>query len=316
MAEIDWKALAAPFHKADVKYRIQSVTRDGTKALFLPYVSSRSIMDRLDSTDGVGPGNWKDEYIRLSPTIPMDAATATVGGVDYNGKTDTKAVAKLIENHYQAGFLCRLSIRFGEDWLTKEGISSDSEIQNLKGGESGALKRAAVKYGIGRYLYNLPDLWIPVVKDFQQGLESAYYKGSYYYYLKPDLSNFGAPSAEKPGNNDHIPVTLGTKPPEDTKLFPDPALTEPELQDLMARISAVIQNNKDSLGMYRQINDQPSSLDKLSKMLGCLYFVSAAAVPGGQHEGRIKSVMTTKSFGEMYSALKDILSDMESGIYK
>jgi len=60
--QIDWTALSAPFHKTDVKYRIQSVTQAGNKALLLPYISSRSIMERLDSTPGIGPENWKDEY--------------------------------------------------------------------------------------------------------------------------------------------------------------------------------------------------------------------------------------------------------------
>lgn len=323
--EIDWEALAATFHKSDVKYRIQSMTKDGSKALLLPYVSSRSIMERLDRTPGIGPTNWKDEYEEWhKPMVPLDAATATVGGVAYNGNSDPKAAANLIESHYQTGHKCRLSIRIGEEWLTKEGVSQDSDVQPLKGGASGALKRAAVKFGIGRYLYNLPDIWVPVVKEFHQGMESVYYKGSYYYYVKPDLVNFGAESPEITKKEEEpIPVALGK--PGTPDLFADPgkpaagapsALSEAELQDLLARISAIIQNNKQSLGMYRQINDQPSSLDKLSKMLGCLYFVAAASVRNGNHEQKIKSVMTTKSFGEMYKTLKDILSDMESGIFK
>jgi len=227
-----------------------------------------------------------------------------------------------------------LSIRVNGEWLTKEGVSQDSDVQPLKGGASGALKRSAVKFGIGRYLYNLPDIWVPVTTEFSQGAESAYYKGKYYYYAKPDLRNFGAGD---PGDREVIPVTLGTPTPNaqtqsvnkqaptqaqgvpshgtPTQNAPS-AISEPEMQDLLARISTIVQGNKQSLENYRQINDQPDSLNKVSKMLGCLYFVAAQNVPSGQHDSRIKQVMINKNFGEMYSALKDILADMESGVYK
>ena len=53
------------------------------------------------------------------------------------------------------GYLCGLSIRFGDKWITKWDGSEYSQIESLKGALSGAMKRTAVQFGIGRYLYSL-----------------------------------------------------------------------------------------------------------------------------------------------------------------
>jgi len=59
--------------------------------------------------------------------------------------------------------VCRLSIRSGEAWITKVDVGSPSEQKDPgdrhKAAVSDALKRAAVKFGIGRYLYSAPPQW-------------------------------------------------------------------------------------------------------------------------------------------------------------
>lgn len=95
-----------------------------TKARLITFVTARAIQDRLDAVCGFD--GWRDEYV-----------PAPAGGV-----------------------LCRLSVRLPSgEWITKEGIAANTDIEPEKGGESGSLKRAAVKYGIGRYLYDLGDTW-------------------------------------------------------------------------------------------------------------------------------------------------------------
>jgi hypothetical protein len=60
--------------------------------------------------------------------------------------------------------VCRLRCRIGGEWLTKVDVGSPSEQPDagdrLKAAVSDSLKRAAVKYGIGRYLYRLPAQWV------------------------------------------------------------------------------------------------------------------------------------------------------------
>jgi hypothetical protein len=118
--------LAAPFAAHDVKSK--PAVMSGNRALALFYVDARSIMQRLD--DVVGVANWSDAYHVIG---------------------DGSSV------------VCQLSIRIGDEWIRKEDVGSPSEQPDegdrMKAAFSDALKRAAVKWGIGRYLYRLPGVW-------------------------------------------------------------------------------------------------------------------------------------------------------------
>ncbi len=122
---LDTAALSAPFQVGEVKFKPQSVK--GNRALALAYIDCRVIQDRLDAVMGVE--NWMDEYEIL-----------TDGSV-----------------------MCRLKLRLRGEWVVKTDVGSPSEQPDsgdrLKAAFSDALKRAAVKYGIGRYLYRLPAVW-------------------------------------------------------------------------------------------------------------------------------------------------------------
>lgn len=119
------QALAAPFDLSEVKFKPQAVK--GNRALALAYVDVRAIMDRLDNVLGVE--NWQDRYQLLPDNSVM----------------------------------CRLRLRIGDRWITKSDVGGPSEQPDggdrLKAAFSDALKRAAVKFGIGRYLYRLPQTW-------------------------------------------------------------------------------------------------------------------------------------------------------------
>jgi hypothetical protein len=118
-------ALAAPFAETEIKFKPQVVK--GTRALTLAYVDVRAIQDRLDAV--LGTRNWQDDYECLP----------------------------------DGSVLCRLKIRVGGEWLTKVDVGGPSEQPDggdrVKAAFSDALKRAAVKFGIGRYLYRLPQFW-------------------------------------------------------------------------------------------------------------------------------------------------------------
>lgn len=120
------RALAAPFDPAEVKFKPAVVS--GNRAMALAYVDARVIQDRLD--DVLGVMGWQDSY-RVLP---------------------------------DGSVMCRLRIRLGEQWITKVDVGGQSEQPDggdrTKAAFSDALKRAAVKFGIGRYLYRLPALWV------------------------------------------------------------------------------------------------------------------------------------------------------------
>lgn len=119
-------ALAAHFDPAEVKWKPQTVS--GSRALVIGYVDARVIMDRLDEV--VGVGGWQDRYERLP-----DGAV-----------------------------VCRLRVLMGGRWITKEDVGGQSEQPDegdrTKAAFSDALKRAAVKFGVGRYLYRLKNQWM------------------------------------------------------------------------------------------------------------------------------------------------------------
>jgi Rad52/22 family double-strand break repair protein len=60
--------------------------------------------------------------------------------------------------------VCKLHLRLGDEWITKMDVGGPSEQPDegdrRKAAFSDALKRAAVKFGLGRYLYRLPSQWV------------------------------------------------------------------------------------------------------------------------------------------------------------
>jgi hypothetical protein len=85
----------------------------------LAYIDARDVMKRLD--DVLGAENYQTKF------IPVDG-----------------------------GFVCELSLKLGDEWITRSDGANNTKVEPLKGGISGALKRAANAWGIGRYLYYMP----------------------------------------------------------------------------------------------------------------------------------------------------------------
>jgi hypothetical protein len=118
--------LAVPIDPADVRFKPAVVS--GNRALALHYIDARAVQDRLD--DVLGIDGWEDDY----EVLP------------------------------DGSVMCRLRVKIGDQWLMKVDVGSPSEQPDggdrLKAAFSDGLKRAAVKFGIGRYLYRLPSQWV------------------------------------------------------------------------------------------------------------------------------------------------------------
>ena len=118
------KHLFAEFPPSAISWRAQTVTQNGDKALALAYIDARDVMDRLDEI--CGAADWQDRY----------------------------------ESH-GSRTICYLSIKVDGDWITKADGAGDTQVEAEKGAISDAFKRAAVKWGIGRYLYAIKSPWVP-----------------------------------------------------------------------------------------------------------------------------------------------------------
>lgn len=148
---MDLTKLLEPFAPEDIEWRVQraGVARGKGWAMVLAYVTNRAIQERLD--DVAGPMNWKNEF---SP--------APGGGV-----------------------LCGISIRDDGEWVTKYDGAENTAVEAVKGGLSASMKRAAVQWGIGRYLYNLESGFVNMTEEKPKDM-----KGWYMHYDKEAKTKF------------------------------------------------------------------------------------------------------------------------------
>jgi len=143
--------LREPFAFKDVEWKVQITTQDKAKGMAVAYIDSRAIQNRLD--EAIGAFNWQNSFI------------------PWHGNSQ----------------LCGISVYDEErgDWITKYDGAENTDIEPIKGGLSDSTKRAACLWGIGRYLYEIPSIWVEieqrgkssVIKDNQYSkLEAEYNK--------------------------------------------------------------------------------------------------------------------------------------------
>jgi hypothetical protein len=171
--EMNLKALSAPFNPNDVHWRIGSKGRDNT-ASALAYIDARNVMDRLDEV--VGPENWQRRHSIHGDFI-----------------------------------LCEIGIKIDGEWVWKADGAEETRIEAQKGGLSDAFKRAAVSWGVGRYLYGLDTPWVKLTQDGRKILESE--KKKLYAILGTD-----------PADMPPIDVGRATGTPDSQQSSPDDSL--------------------------------------------------------------------------------------------
>lgn len=117
--------LAAPFPAASVSWRVGATNGDKTKGLALAYLDSRDVQDRLDMVCGI---NWQ------------------------------------VRNPWASGnkLACEIGIKIDGEWVWRGDGAGDSDVEAEKGAFSDSFKRAAVRWGIGRYLYEIKSPWVQI----------------------------------------------------------------------------------------------------------------------------------------------------------
>lgn len=120
--------LSALQQEMPYQWKIQTGKKGG-RASCVAYIDARDVMRRLDQVCGIG--GWKDRYYDL-------AANRVV---------------------------CAIAIKINDEWVEKSDGAGSTDIEPEKGGLSDAFKRAAVKWGIGRFLYDLPIEWVNTDAD-------------------------------------------------------------------------------------------------------------------------------------------------------
>ncbi len=98
------------------KWRVQSFSKFKPQAQCVAYIDARQAMNLLDEV--LGEGGWQSDY-------------------------------KEIKGNVYAG----IGIKISDEWVWKWDTGAESNIEKEKGEASDSFKRAGVKWGIGRFLY-------------------------------------------------------------------------------------------------------------------------------------------------------------------
>lgn len=105
------------------QWRVQSFSKHKAKAACVAYIDARDVMRQLDEV--CGAENWQDDY-------------------------------RVINGQLFAG----IGIFINDKWVWKWDVGTESQTEKEKGLVSDSFKRAAVKWGIGRFLYDLPIVYV------------------------------------------------------------------------------------------------------------------------------------------------------------
>jgi len=179
---MNFDALKAPFDPDRVSWRVGSTNLNKDKqppqgkqpaGIALAYIDSRDVQERLDAV--CGPENWQDKY-----------------------------------HIYGTTMICEIGIKVGDSWVWKSDGAGSTDIEAEKGQISDSFKRTAVKWGVGRYLYDIDSPWVeiePMGRSFR---------------IKPDQkAKLGAALNKSPG---------ASQTPQDGKPTPAPVPQQPSLE--------------------------------------------------------------------------------------
>lgn len=106
------------------KWRIQQFSKNKPSASCVAYIDARDVMQLLDEVCGVE--NWQSDF-------------KEVAGQVYAG----------------------IGVKVTSEWVWKWDTGAESNMEKEKGLASDSFKRAAVKWGVGRFLYDLDVKYVP-----------------------------------------------------------------------------------------------------------------------------------------------------------
>ena len=215
---IDLTKLKEPFPPERISWRVGSTTKDKARGMALAYIDARDVQDRLDEVCGIG--NWQCRYSHA---------------------TDKKTV-------------CEIGIRSPDgEWVWKADGAGDTDVEAEKGALSDAFKRAAVRWGIGRYLYDLDSPWV-------------------------ELDAKGNSYVIKPSELDRLTALLGGKSKPRTVDHPAPSKPRitPEEYAQNAKADILTCRTQEECSAWREVNykamskldaDHPALFEDVTKVL-------------------------------------------------
>lgn len=201
LTQEDYDALSEPFAASAIRFRIDGRPRNG-KVRILTYVDARLVARRLSQVDlnwsgePSFPGYSKEDGIGLAQGLPV-VYHLTVKGVT---RTDVGQIGPAL---------------FGEN---KGDFVADDK--HVKMAVSDALKRSAVLFGVGGYLYDLGNTYAEVAKHTDADGKYLTNAGKEYLRKQYLTKVFGepGPSPDKTPEEPKKAVTKKKKAKEDAPL--------------------------------------------------------------------------------------------------
>jgi hypothetical protein len=168
--------LAEPFDPSEIKWRVTHTNRDGNRGAVIAYADPRAYTDRLNQL--FTPTGWTRSY-----------KVSTVSSVTRMKRDKLIQTGKVLVT-------CTLTITglgchsgSGEEWADEQNAMTTAEAQ--------AFKRAASCYGLGRYLYNFAEIWVPL-NEYRKPVEF------------PKLPHWALPKGNNTGKSH---PAAGSRPP-------------------------------------------------------------------------------------------------------
>jgi hypothetical protein len=169
--------MAEPFDPSEIKWRVTHTTQDRRRGAVVAFADPRAYTDRLNQI--FTPAGWTRSY-----------EVSTVSSVTRIKKDKLIQTGKVLVT-------CALTIArlgchtgSGEEWADEENAMTAAEAQ--------AFKRACTCFGLGRYLYNIAEMWVPL-NEYRQPVNL------------PTLPKWALPTAGSAPGKSHPAV--GPRPP-------------------------------------------------------------------------------------------------------
>src|SRR5580700_10993885 len=168
--------LAEPFDPSEIKWRVTHTTQDGSRGAVIAFADPRAYSDRLNQI--FTPSGWTRAY-----------EVSTVSSITRMKKDKLIPTGKVLVT-------CTVTIAGlgthadnGEEWADEENAMTSAQAQ--------AFKRACSCFGLGRYLYNFAEMWVPL-NEYRQPVEF------------PKLPHWALPKGNNTGKSH---PAAGSRPP-------------------------------------------------------------------------------------------------------
>lgn len=226
----DLTLLVSPFDEKTLGVKVQSTSRDKTKAMLVCYLQHTDVAARLDSVDPSWGCEISDEK--------LSTFTNSLGKVETICTTRTRITVK---------------------GVTREGVG---EGQDPKSAASDSMKRAAMLFGVGRYLYDSETVWVPYNEASDKFKQWTY--AEYKAALRPGQAPVPTGSAAPAGTVSVIKPNVAAQPGAPLSSMNRAQLGK-AINDLAAEIGLKAQDEADwIMDLYKKPLNQLTQIEMIN----------------------------------------------------